>query len=271
MLGYAGMSRILVWRNERDRPYCAMVLVNGDRVSVVLDAGGLQITRIDGEGRRGEVLFRADADTAGRICHALLAGRRPDSATPLDLLASAVNDLGSAQAVRGAFETAAAALPRRRSVFDRGSFKRGLNAVMWFALCSAAAFLAWSMWHVSPPAAVPKTIAADPLGVALTTIRDRVASCWHVSESDWGDKITRVRIRVTLAADGSISEVPVIVDHQRLQDTEFRILAEKAVRAVRECAPFGGLVPTDHELWRSVQVTFFSDSRPSVLPAEPRS
>jgi len=264
------MARILVWRNERDRPYSAMVLANGDRVDLALDAGGLQISRIDGEGRRGEVLFRSDAETASRICHALLAGRPPDRSTPLDLLTNVVNGIDSAAEVRSAFQTAAAALPRNRRVFGGRPFKRPLTVAVWLASASAATLLAWTMWQSPPAASARQPIAGDPLGGALVSIRDQVTRCWRAPEGDWGDKITRVRIRVTLALDGSISEVPVIVDHQRLQDTEFRSLAEQAVRAVRECAPFQGLAPADHELWRSVQVTFFPDSQPSILPAEPR-
>lgn len=104
------MATILTWRNDGTRPHCQMVLDGGDQVSITLAASGVVIARISHGERRGERLFRGDADLATRICLGLLAGKPPRGTTPLDILAVAVAGFATAEAVERAFADAAAAL-----------------------------------------------------------------------------------------------------------------------------------------------------------------
>jgi len=108
------MSKILTWRNDGDMPYCQILLPDGDAVAITLSGAGMRIDRLDRDGTVREMLFRADADVTTAICIGLLAGKPPQSTTPLDVLAGAVAGMPSAAAVRGAFADAARGLPAVR-------------------------------------------------------------------------------------------------------------------------------------------------------------
>lgn len=110
------MPKILTWRNDGEQPYCQMLLENGDAVAIALSAEGVRIDRLGRDGTSSESLFRGDADVATGICIGLLAGKPPQSTTPLDVLAAAVAGMPSATAVRGAFTEAARGLPAARGV-----------------------------------------------------------------------------------------------------------------------------------------------------------
>lgn len=98
------IGTILLFRDEGDRPHCEIALANGDRVALALGIDGLMVTR------RAELLFRASPKTVAAICAALMGPKRETGASPLRILAAAVQRIGSAAEVRAAFETAAAEL-----------------------------------------------------------------------------------------------------------------------------------------------------------------
>jgi len=108
------MFKILLWRNDGDLSHCRMLLANGDFIAITLSAGGVRIDRLGRDGTPEDVLFRGDAEVATGICMGLLAGKPPQSTTPLDVLAGAVARMPSAAAVRGAFQDAARGLPAGR-------------------------------------------------------------------------------------------------------------------------------------------------------------
>ena len=98
---------IITFRDDGPRPQAELVLCNGDRVRLALDHDGLVITTI-GQPDHPTVLFKASPHMVGHICAGLIASPRTVNATPLNILVSAVVQLGSAAEVRAAFEQAAA-------------------------------------------------------------------------------------------------------------------------------------------------------------------
>lgn len=136
------MSKILTWRNDGDMPYCQMLLRNGDSVAIALSGEGMRIDRLGWDGTPSETLFRADADITTAICVGLLAGKPPQSTTPLDVLAGAVAGMPSAAAVRGAFDDAARGLPSVRPS------EAGPRAIVLAILLAAAVLVALVAYEI---------------------------------------------------------------------------------------------------------------------------
>jgi hypothetical protein len=94
---------IIGYRDDGERPRAEVVLLDGDRLFLTLGRDGLAISRSD-----GSVVFRAGSQVVSRLCAGLVDSRCAPSATPLQILLAAVVQLRSADAVRAAFEDAAA-------------------------------------------------------------------------------------------------------------------------------------------------------------------
>ena len=130
------MASILDWRDDGELPRCEMLLASGEHVTITLNAGGVQIDLLDHGGRRGTCLFQGNVETATDICMGLLADKPPHSTTPLRILATAVAAMPTAEAVRGAFTTAARGLESRRT---SGVIPRAIVvAILLFALALAS-------------------------------------------------------------------------------------------------------------------------------------
>ena len=101
------MGTVLVYRNDGERPTCEVALDDGDRVQVLLDRGGVVITRQALGARPEEILFTADPDATAAMCAALLGPVSAAHTTPLDILVAAVIQIPTARQVRAAFDAAA--------------------------------------------------------------------------------------------------------------------------------------------------------------------
>jgi hypothetical protein len=87
----------------------------------------------------------------------------------------------------------------------------------------------------------------------LDALRSRLASCWNIQLAPPDPSELRVKVKMFLDPDGSISQPPQVLE---AGSSEFaRSAAESALRAVRRCAPYN-LPPEKYDSWREINVTF---------------
>jgi hypothetical protein len=87
----------------------------------------------------------------------------------------------------------------------------------------------------------------------LDALRARLARCWNIQLAPPDISELRVKVKMFLNQDGSLSQSPEIVE---AGSTEFaRSAAESAIRAVRRCAPYS-LPAEKYDTWQQIIVTF---------------
>lgn len=87
----------------------------------------------------------------------------------------------------------------------------------------------------------------------LDALRARLMGCWNIQLAPPDPSELRVRVKIFLNPDGSLSQPPQVLE---VGSTEFaRSAAESAVRAVRRCAPYD-LPAEKYDSWNEINVTF---------------
>jgi len=97
------MATVLRYRNDGGQPFCEVALENGDRVLIMVEAGGVIIKREARLYISEEVLFLGTVHLATEICLALLDGRPASETTVLDIFLAIVSQFRSADDIRAAF------------------------------------------------------------------------------------------------------------------------------------------------------------------------
>lgn len=114
------------------------------------------------------------------------------------------------------------------------------------------------------PAQEPQTLGSveGHTGAAMTqseiaALKARLYRCWNppVAVREAGSLV--VEIRITLLPDGSLSGDPELIGVTNVSDPLSQIAAEAAIRAVRQCAPFGDILrPETYALWNQIDFVF---------------
>ena len=97
------MATLLRYRSYGGQPFCEVALENGDRVRVMLEAGGVTIKREPRPGIPEEVLFLGPVHLATEICVAMLDGKAASETSVLDVFLSIVSQFRSADDIRACF------------------------------------------------------------------------------------------------------------------------------------------------------------------------
>ena len=103
------------------------------------------------------------------------------------------------------------------------------------------------------PEGKDKQISASEIAMLKGRISSRLRGCWTVPSGGGGSDTPVVTLRWRLKPDGSLDGDPQV--EQPRGDALFRIAAEAAVRAVRQCSPFD-LPPEKYSTWRTITWEF---------------
>lgn len=104
-----------------------------------------------------------------------------------------------------------------------------------------------------------KQISASEEAMLNGIIESRLNACWRLPSAGGGSDTPVVTLRWRLNPDGSLDGDPVVIESTR-NDALFRLAADNAIRAVRECAPFP--LPRDkYSHWKVIIRSF----DPSVM------
>lgn len=99
---------------------------------------------------------------------------------------------------------------------------------------------------------------SQPLSVSeIDYMKQRIKQCWNVGAFAGmrdSNKLV-VKLRLTLFQDGTVNQVTV-EEQGRMNDPLFRVAAETAIRAVRQCSPFDKLPPDKYNSWKEMTMSF---------------
>lgn len=96
------MATVSAFDDGLPTPHAEVTFGNGEKVSLLLERGGLTISNI----ASGTTLYRANPETVAGLCAALANGPAPFEASPLKLLVAIVAQMQSAADVHNAFQAA---------------------------------------------------------------------------------------------------------------------------------------------------------------------
>ncbi len=102
------MGLVVSYDEKFGLPNSEIELASGEHVFLALGREGLVIKLLPAPGAAERVLFRADPETAARICDGLFDIQPGSKSTPLQMLVAAAVHLPNAAAVERAFRSAAA-------------------------------------------------------------------------------------------------------------------------------------------------------------------
>lgn len=98
-----------------------------------------------------------------------------------------------------------------------------------------------------------KQISASEIAMLKGRISARLRGCWRLPSGGGGSDTPIVTLRWRLKPDGSLDGDPQV--EQPRGDALFRVAAEAAVRAVRDCSPFD-LPSEKYNTWRTITWDF---------------
>lgn len=88
----------------------------------------------------------------------------------------------------------------------------------------------------------------------LDALRARISQCWNPPVGGLGAEAIRVRLRLQLGQDGTLTTTPQVVN--RMASPFFQAAADAAVRAVMLCQPYKELPARKYALWRDMILNF---------------
>jgi len=103
------------------------------------------------------------------------------------------------------------------------------------------------------PEGKDKQISASEIAMLKGRISARLRGCWRLPSGGGGSDTPVVTLRWRLNPDGSLDGDPHV--EQPRGDALFRVAAEAAVRAVRDCSPFD-LPSEKYSTWRTITWEF---------------
>ena len=89
-------------------------------------------------------------------------------------------------------------------------------------------------------------------------IRSQFIPCWTMPAGAKDAHTLAVRVKVELAADGTVTKAEVASDlmGRYRSDSFFRAAADSAVRAVHKCSPLKNLPPDKYGSWKNMELNF---------------
>lgn len=87
-------------------------------------------------------------------------------------------------------------------------------------------------------------------------IRDQVQKCWAIPAGAKNVGSMVVPVYIKMDAGGYVRKVDIVDKSRYNSDNFYRVLADSAVWAVRECSPFQALPADKHEFWEEVEFNF---------------
>lgn len=110
------------------------------------------------------------------------------------------------------------------------------------------------------PTAPDKGFDAEAMVAANLSDEDRLAlkaqikKCWKLPPGVSAAQTTRVVLRVNLRRDGSLAADPLLIEASASRDGP--LLLQTAMRALKECQPYGFLPADKYREWRLLDLSF---------------
>lgn len=87
-------------------------------------------------------------------------------------------------------------------------------------------------------------------------VQGQISQCWSIPIGAKDVHDMQVKLYIRLDPNGNIRTVRIIDRSKYDSDKYFRVLADSAVWAVKECSPLQGLPEDKHKYWEEIEFTF---------------
>ncbi len=114
----------------------------------------------------------------------------------------------------------------------------------------------------TPPAKAQASGKAEPtldpafVNELMGKIQSQVSQCWNIPIGAKDVQNMKVNLFIALAPNGGVTQVKVLDQIQYSTDNVFRVVADSAVWAVKECSPLQGLPADKYDLWKEIEFSF---------------
>lgn len=97
-------------------------------------------------------------------------------------------------------------------------------------------------------------VAANLSDEDRLALKAQIKKCWKLPAGVSAAQTTRVVLRVNLRRDGSLAADPLLIEASASRDGP--VLLQTAVRALKECQPYGFLPADRYREWRLLDLSF---------------
>jgi outer membrane biosynthesis protein TonB len=100
---------------------------------------------------------------------------------------------------------------------------------------------------------VPDAAFVDEI---MGKIQSQVSKCWSIPIGAQSVENIKANIYISLDRKGAVLKAEVADSARYASDVTFRVVADSAVRAVKECSPIRDLPEDKHQHWGEIEFTF---------------
>lgn len=90
----------------------------------------------------------------------------------------------------------------------------------------------------------------------MSAVQGQISQCWSIPIGAKDVQDMAVKLYIRLSANGTVERVKIIDQKRYNADKYYRVLADSAVWAVKECSPLAGLPKERHEYWKEIEFSF---------------
>ncbi len=87
-------------------------------------------------------------------------------------------------------------------------------------------------------------------------IQGQISECWNIPIGAKDIQNMSVRLFIALTPSGAVTDVKIIDQLQYSTDNVYRVVADSAVWAVKECSPLKDLPADKYEMWKEIEFSF---------------
>lgn len=87
-------------------------------------------------------------------------------------------------------------------------------------------------------------------------IQSQISQCWNIPIGAEDVQNIKVRLFIALTSTGAVTDVKIIDQLQYNTDNVYRVVADSAIWAVKECSPLQGLPADKYDVWKEIEFTF---------------
>ena len=99
------------------------------------------------------------------------------------------------------------------------------------------------------------TVTANLSGDEKAAFKAHLKKCWKLPEGMSPAQMTRVVLRIYLKRDGGLAAEPLLIEASASRDGP--LLLKAAVRALKDCQPYGSSLPADkYRDWKELDLSF---------------
>jgi outer membrane biosynthesis protein TonB len=87
-------------------------------------------------------------------------------------------------------------------------------------------------------------------------IQSQISQCWNIPIGAEDVQNIKVKLFIALTSTGAVTDVKIVDQLQYSTDNVYRVVADSAIWAVKECSPLQGLPADKYDVWKEIEFNF---------------